>query len=124
RTLFRHCFVRETMPPGAIEPSTRIGVWPDTNTRSPHAIPCEYGPIARGAFGVMMGFRFMASPQRREQLFVGLELAHQLGQRLDGLEIAQAGEVAAQFIDAVEVLLREQLLFFARPAVPHFQGRE
>ena len=60
RTLFRHCSVRSATPPGAIEPSARSGVCPDTKTISPEEIPCEYGPIAPGAFAVTTGVRFTA----------------------------------------------------------------
>src|SRR3569832_329923 len=98
RTFLRHCAVCAATPPGAIDPSGSSGVCPETNTISPEEIPCEYGPIALGALTVMIWVRFMSSPQRRQQLLVGLELAHQLGQRLDRLEVAEPRQVAAQLV--------------------------
>src|SRR6185312_12035164 len=124
RTFLRHCAVCSATPPGAIFPSGSSGVCPETNTISPEETPCEYGPIAAGALAVMIWVRFMISPQRRQQLLVGLVRPHELRQRLDRLEVAQARQVAAQLVDAVEVRRREQLLFLARAAVADLQRRE
>ena len=36
------------------------GIWPDRYTVLPERTACEYGPMAAGAFGLVIGVRDMA----------------------------------------------------------------
>lgn len=54
----RACVVCSTIPPATIcMVEGTSGMQPETKTRSPALMACEYGPIAAGAFSVVTGLR-------------------------------------------------------------------
>ena len=60
-TLFKDCLAWSSILSETTSPvSGFTGIWPETYANSPATIPCEYGPIAAGAFFVFISLLILS----------------------------------------------------------------